>query len=541
MVSVGKETEMKPEFDAIVVGSGLTGSLAARELTRAGLRVLLLERGERRPCPSRPASSFPNIDLEDFHIQRNCYLFEGSNLAHYFVNDREHPYLSDPDAPFWWIRGYQLGGRSATWAAQSYRWSDLDFSANLEDGAGCDWPIRYADLAPWYSKVERLVGLTGRKEGLPQIPDGEFGEARSLNAVEEHLRETLQRRFSRILTPSRIAEGRTNGNRACQFCGETHSDGVVYYSSINGALPDAMATGKLEVKTASIVHSVLLDSASGMASGVRVIDSITKAETDYRARIVFMCASTIATNQILLNSVSRQFPEGIGNSSGVLGRYLIDHHWKAGATARIRLPVGPYHSEPEVPWGAYVPRFRNLGTDRTRDYSRGFGYQISSGPLDEEGAWGVNFHGFGETLPSPSNFMELDRSVTDPYGLPLVKIRFEYSGNEYAMRNDMQVSAVEMLEAAGAEEVYPIQEPAVPGHSIHEMGGARMGRDKKDSFLNAWNQSHEVPNLFVTDGACMASSACQNPSITYMALTARACHHAVELLKKGELRSGKRG
>ncbi len=526
---------MKTHYDAIVVGSGLTGSLAARELTQAGLEVLLLERGSPRLCPSLPASSFPSIDLDDFHIQRNCYLFEGPNLAHYFVNDREHPYLSDPDAPFWWIRGYQLGGRSATWAGQSYRWSDLDFNANLVDGAGCDWPIRYTDLAPWYSKVERLIGLTGRKEGVPQIPDGEFGKARSLNAVEEHLRKTLQGKFTRLLTPSRIAEGRSNGKRSCQFCGETHSDGVVYYSSINGALPEAMATGRLAVKTGSIVHSVLLDHRSGRASGVRVIDATSKAEAEYQARIVFLCASTIPTNQILLNSTSRQFPTGIGNSSGVLGRYLVDHHWKSGANARIRLPSDISNQESEVPWGSYVPRFRNLGVEPSRDYLRGFGYQVSSGMIDNEGDWLVNFHGFGETLPSQSNFIELDRTQSDSYGMPLVRIHFEYGANEYAMRGDMQASAVEMLEAAGAEEVIPIQEPAIPGHSIHEMGGARMGRDKRDSFLNGWNQSHEVANLFVTDGACMASSACQNPSITYMALTARACHHAVDLLKKGEL------
>jgi choline dehydrogenase-like flavoprotein len=309
----------------------------------------------------------------------------------------------------------------------------------------------------------------------------------------------------------------------------------VYYSSINGALPEAMATGRLTVKTGSIVHSVLLDHRSGRASGVRVIDATSKAEAEYQARIVFLCASTIPTNQILLNSTSRHFPTGIGNSSGVLGRYLVDHHWKSGANARIRLPSDISNQESEVPWGSYVPRFRNLGVEPSLDYLRGFGYQVSSGMIDDEGDWLVNFHGFGETLPSQSNFIELDRTQSDSYGMPLVRIHFEYGANEYAMRGDMQASAVEMLEAAGAEEVIPIQEPAIPGHSIHEMGGARMGRDKRDSFLNGWNQSHEVANLFVTDGACMASSACQNPSITYMALTARACHHAVDLLKKGEL------
>lgn len=526
---------MSHEFDAIVVGSGLTGAHAARELTDAGLTVLLIERGGGKPCPRVDGPHLAPVRMEDYPIQKHCYVFEQPGYPHYFVNDSDHPYLFDPDHPFWWIRGYQLGGRSALWAAQCYRWGEADFEANGLDGYGCDWPIRYGDIESWYSRVEAMIGLTGQAEGLKQIPDGVFSESFPLNPGEALLRERLAKRFSRVLTPSRIAQGPGQGG-ACPFCGGRHpGNEPVIYSSINGALPAALGTGRLQVRTGVVVQSVLYEASSGRATGVRALDTGSGAKTEFRARLIFLCAGTIPTNQILLNSVSEAFPEGIGNTSGVLGRYIMDHHWRAGALARFESPGMDMSHGFDRPWGSYLARFRNLGEGSLPGFLRGYAYQVSTSALDASGSWSVHLNGIGETLPRASNRIELDRENQDRWGLPLVRIHFEYSENEYEMRRDMQDSAMDMLREAGAQEVIPILDPSIPGHFMHEMGGARMGRHKEDSFLNEWNQCHQVPNLFVTDGACMTSSACQNPTVTYMALTSRACHFAVSNLKQGRL------
>ncbi|HVH66810.1 MAG TPA: GMC family oxidoreductase [Gemmatimonadales bacterium] len=565
------------EYDAIVIGSGITGGWAAKELTEKGLRTLVIERGrnvvhrkdyitEHKPSwemPLRDARlSVGTKGAEEFPIQARTGQFRESN-KHFFMKDAKNPYIEDK--PFTWIQGDQVGGKSLIWGRQVYRWSDLDFEANLRDGHGVDWPVRYADIAPWYSYVERFIGVSGEKLGLPQLPDGEFQPPMEMNAGEKFVKVGIEKAFpGRHVTIGRVAilTQPLHGRLPCHYCGpcERGCSTGSYFSSQSSTLPAARATGRLTIVPNSVVHSLIYDARKNRVSGVRVVDTNTKATREYSARLVFLCASTLATTRILLNSTSPQFPNGLANSSGVLGRYLMDHHFLAGAYGSIEGLLDHYY-QGNRPNGIYVLRFRNLGDDASRrDYVRGFGYQGGAGRegwgrggsgrgfgvelkrrLHDPGNWSFGMTGFGECLPREDNYVTLS-DKTDEFGIPLLKIHCTWGDNELAMRKDMAASGAEMLEAAGCTKVRTYdaytgvdQLGAEPGFAIHEMGTARMGRDPKTSVLNAHNQAHEVPNLFVTDGACMASSSCVNPSITYMALTARACDHAVEELKRRNL------
>jgi choline dehydrogenase-like flavoprotein len=565
-------------YDAIVIGSGITGGWAAKELTERGLRTLVIERGrnvvhrkdyitEHKPSWELPLRnqrlSVGTKGAENYPIQARTGQFREA-VKQFFINDRVHPYIED--APFTWIQGDQVGGKSLIWGRQVYRWSDLDFEANLRDGHGVDWPIRYADIAPWYSYVERFIGVSGEGLGLPHLPDGEFQPPMEMNAGEKFFKAGVERAFpDRHVTIGRVAilTRSLNGRLPCHYCGpcERGCSTGSYFSSQASTLPAAEATGRLTIQPNSIVHSVLYDADKNRVTGVRVVDTITKATREYNARVVFLCASTLATTRLLLNSTSPRFPNGLANSSGVLGHYLMDHHFQAGASGRITGLLDHYY-QGNRPNGIYIPRFRNLGDDTSRrsDYVRGFGYQggasrqgwgRGSGErgfgvelkrrLHDPGDWSMGMTGFGECVPRVDNVVELSHR-RDDFGIPLLRIRCTWSANELAMRKDMAASAAEMLEAAGCKDVGTHDAyrgggalGAEPGLAIHEMGTARMGRDPRTSVLNAHNQAHDVPNLFVTDGACMASSSCVNPSITYMALTARACDHAVAELKRGNL------
>jgi choline dehydrogenase-like flavoprotein len=557
-------------YDAIVVGSGITGGWAAKELAEAGLKVLVLEAGrtidpgedyvEHVPAWQQHFRGYGDRrTLErDQPIQKACYACDEWS-SKFFVNDRENPYTFDDDKPFHWIRGRQVGGRSITWGRQVYRWSDLDFEANARDGHGVDWPIRYADIAPWYSHVERFIGVSGQHEGLAQLPDGEFLPPMAMRCAERHVADALQRAWGRdrVMTIGRCAvlTEALHGRDACHYCGPcergcvTHS----YFNSIGATLPAAAATGNMTLRPHSVVHSVMHDASSGRATGVRVIDGLTMEALEFRARIVFLCASALESARLLLNSTTPAFPGGLGSSSGELGHNLMDHIFMAGARGTI---PGFEHetSYGSRPNGIYVARFRNV-TDRHPDFIRGYGMQGGAGRsgwgrggglagygadfkrqlTDELGPWSLGIGGWGECLPRHDNFVALDPEVKDKWGIPVLRVQCTWGPNELALVDDMQVAAAEMLEAAGAKDIRTYNDKSTPGLCIHEMGTARMGRDPTTSVLNGWNQVWDAPNVFVTDGACMASSACQNPSLTYMALTARAAHHAVDLLKRNEL------
>jgi len=561
------------EYDAIVVGSGISGGWAAKELTEKGLRTLMIERGRevvhRRDykmehVPTwdmhlRNARLAPNNQgAEDYQVQSRTGQFRESTKQ-FFVKDTKQPY--EEAKPFTWIQGDQVGGKSLIWGRQVYRWSDLDFEANLKDGTAPDWPIRYKDIAPWYSYVEKHIGISGERLNLPHLPDGEFLPPMQLNAGEKYIKAGIERRFQgRHVTIGRVAilTADHKGRAACHYCGpcERGCSTGSYFSTQASTLPPAMATGRLTVLPDTLVHSIIYDPKTHRVSGVRVVDAKTKAQREYKAKVVFLCASTLGSARILLNSKSSTFPNGLANSSGVVGHYLMDHHFRAGAGGRIE-GLADHYYQGNRPNGLYIPRFRNLGDAATkRDYLRGFGYQGAaaregwgrgaSAPgfgvalkrkLHDAGAWTVGMTAFGECLPRHENFVTLS-DKTDEFGIPNLRIDCSWGPNELAMRKDMRESAMEMLEAAGVKNVVgnddnkPGGLGAEPGLGIHEMGTARMGRDPKTSALNEWNQAHDVPNLFVTDGSAMASSSCVNPSITYMALTARAVDYAVRELKK---------
>jgi len=564
----------REEYDAIVVGSGITGGWAAKELCEKGLRTLVLERGRniehgkdyitehKNPWefPLRDARLKPeNKGTEDYQVQSRTGQFSEST-KHFFIKDSEHPYIEAK--PFTWIQGNQVGGRSIIWGRQCYRWSDLDFEANLREGIEIDWPIRYRDIAPWYSYVERFVGVSGERLGLRQLPDGEFQPPMELNAAEKRLKEAIERTFpERTLTIGRCAVlTQPIGNRQpCHYCGPCHrgcSTGS-YFSSVSSTLPAAQATGRLTLRPDAIVHSIIYDEEKDRATGVRYIDAKTKEMHEVYARVIFLCASTLNSTRILLNSKTPRFPNGLANSSGVLGHYLMDHHFRVGAVGELEGLEDRYY-QGNRPNGIYIPRFRNLPWDpRTKkDFLRGYGYQGGASRsswhrgagqvgigvelksrLRDAGPWVVSLIGFGECLPRYDNYVELAEE-TDPWGIPMLRIHASWGENELAMRKDMAAAAAEMLEAAGCKNVRTYDEYREGGYGaefglgIHEMGTARMGRDPKTSVLNAHNQAHDVPNLFVTDGACMTSSSCVNPSITYMALTVRAVHYAVEEMKR---------
>ena len=546
-------------FDAIVVGSGISGGWAAKELTEKGLNTLLLERGrnvehikdytntEKDPWELPHRGQNANSDRENSPIQSKCYAYNEVS-GKFFVNDIENPY--NQIKPFDWIRGYHVGGRSIMWGRQCYRWSDLDFEANAKDGFGVDWPIRYKDIAPWYSYVEKFVGISGSKENLPQLPDGEFLPPMQLNCVEQMVAENLKNKMNRAVIIGRSANHTAKvGNRGpCQFRNKCHEGCPFsgYFSSNSATIPAAAATGLLTLRPNSIVIEVIYDIDSKRAKGVRILDSETMKTEEYFAKIIFLNASTLGTTHILLNSTSDAFPNGFGNSSEQVGHNLMDHHYGVGAYGDFDGYQDKY-TYGRRPNGIYVPRFRNLDGGSSAGYLRGFGYQGGASrnrqwsdqigvalkeSVTEPGNWSMGWGSWGEHLPYYENKATLNKDKKDKYGLPTLDIDCEFKENELKMRKDMMNSGAEMLEAAGIKNVKTYDNMPAPGFCIHEMGTARMGNDPKTSVLNKWNQMHDVKNVFITDGACMSSSACQNPSITYMALTARAVDYAVGELKK---------
>jgi choline dehydrogenase-like flavoprotein len=570
-MNLNLKSEKQNTYDAIVVGTGISGGWAAKELTEKGLKTLVLERGRdvkhvvdyptatKDPWQLPNANRLPLEEMKNYPVQSRTNWVNPGN-KHWWVNDLENPYTEIK--PFDWIRGYHVGGRSLMWGRQSYRLSPMDFEANAKDGNGVDWPIRYADLSPWYDYVESHIGVSGRAEGLAQLPDGKFLPPMDLNCVEEAFRDKVAEKFNgRKLTIGRVAhvtqslphdpsrgtcQSRNLCDRGCPY--------GAYFSSNSSTLPAAMKTGNMTLRPNSIVHSVIYDESKGKAVGVKVMDAETKEEIDFFANVIFLNASTLGSTFILLNSTSTRFPNGMGNGSDQLGRNLMDHQYRAGASCKVEGFEDKYYFG-RRPNGFYIPRFRNIGSDKRKDYLRGFGYQGGAGrdgwwrmvqelSIGEElkqavqspGGWGLGMTGFGECLPYADNRVTINKEKKDVHGLPTLSIDAEWKENEKIMREDMKVAAAEMLEAAGFKNVSTFDNADNIGLGIHEMGTARMGKDPKTSVLNKWNQVHEAPNVFVTDGACMTSSACQNPSLTYMALTARAVDHAVSELKKGNLK-----
>lgn len=546
-------------FDAIVVGSGISGGWAAKELCEKGLKTLVLERGrnlehikdytdtEKNPWELTHRNRITQEDKENSPIQSKCYAYDEVSKK-FFVKDKEHPY--NQVNRFDWIRGNHVGGRSIMWGRQCYRWSDLDFEANAKDGHGSNWPIRYKDIAPWYSYVEKFVGISGSKENLAQLPDGEFLPAMEMNCVEKMVKNNLKNKLGRDMIIGRSANHTAKvGTRGpCQYRNKCHQGCPFsgYFSSNSATLPAAAATGNMTLRPNSITTEVIYDKETKKAKGVRIIDSETMQTEEFFAKIIFLNASTLGTAQILLMSVSDAFPNGLGNGSGQIGHNLMDHHYGVGASGNFDGFKDQYVYG-RRPNGIYVPRFRNLDGGSSAGYLRGFGFQGGASrqlasfngigenlkeALTEPDLWSMGWGAWGEQLPHFDNKISLNTAKKDKWGLPTLDIDCTFRDNERKMRVDMMNSAAEMLEAAGIKNVKTYDNDPAPGFCIHEMGTARMGTDPKDSVLNKWNAMHEVPNVYITDGACMSSSACQNPSITYMALTARAADHAVSELKK---------
>lgn len=560
-----------PQFDAIVIGSGVSGGWAAKELTEKGLKVLMLDRGRMvehgkdYPTEHMPPWKIPfrgkrlrELYAEDYPVQSQLYVFN-ETTRHFFSTDKEHPYVYEPGG-FLWYRPEVVGGRSLLWGRQVYRWSDLDFEANKRDGHGIDWPIRYRDLAPWYSHVEKFIGVSGQAEHLPHLPDSEFLPPMEMTVAEKHVKRGIEQHYSdRIMTIGRVAviTRPHNGRGACHYCGPCERGCSVgaYFSTQSSTLPSARATGNLTLKSDSVVESIDYDPETRRASGVRVIDARTGERMVYTGRIVFLCASTVGSTQILLNSRSASFPNGLANSSGVLGHYLMDHTLGTGAAGMVpgyldKVMLG------NRPNGIYIPRFRNLdGQDEDADFLRGYGYQGGSmrmgwqamsgqipgfgaeykHALRNPGPWMMFLTGFGECLPYRDNRIVLDERKRDRFGIPQVRFHFDFRENEEKMRLDIARQGEEMLKAAGLTNTSSFIHHSKGGEGIHEMGTARMGDDPRESVLNRWNQAHDVPNLFVTDGSCMTSASCVNPSLTYMALTARAVDYAVKQLSAGAI------
>ena len=549
-------------YDAIVVGSGISGGWAAKELTEKGLKVLLLERGrdikhvKDYVNANKNTWEFPHRGgrtqqmIEDYPVLKRDYPLNETNLD-FWVKDKECPYTEVKR--FDWFRGYHVGGRSLMWGRQTYRWSDFDFEANAKDNIAVDWPIRYKDIAPWYDYAERFAGISGSKEGLAQLPDGQFLPPMEMNCGEKDVAARIKEKMNRHMIIGRVAnitvplQARTNcqyRNKCwlgCPFGG--------YFSTQSSTLPAAMKTGNLTLRPFSIVTEIIYDKDTKKAKGVRVLDAETNKTYDYFSKIVFVNASAMNSTWVLMNSATDVWPEGLGSSSGELGHNLMDHHFRVGASGQVEGYEDKYYYG-RRPNGIYVVRYRNLFGDQ-RDYIRGFGYQGGASrsgwgrevaelaiggdfkdALTEPGPWSIGMTAFGEMLPYHENKISLDKTKKDKWGLPVLAIDCEIKDNERKMRKDMAQDAVEMLEAAGVKDVHAYDNDYYPGMGIHEMGTARMGRDPKTSVLNEWNQVWDAKNVFVTDGACMTSASCVNPSLTYMALTARACDYAVKELKK---------
>lgn len=554
-------------YDAIVIGSGISGGWAAKELTEKGLKTLMLERGRNvvhikdytdataPPWELMHRGKTTNEDRKKSPEQSKVYAWDEVSKK-YFVSDIENPY--EQVKPFDWFRGYQVGGRSLTWGRQSYRWSDFDFEANAKDGHGIDWPVRYHELKKWYTYVERFAGINGSLEGLPQLPDGDFLPAMEMNIVEKDVAARIKKNYAgqrRMIIGRSANHTKQVGHRGpCQYrnkCSYGCPFGG-YFSTQSATLPAAMATGNLTLRPFSIVTKILYDKDIKRATGVEVLDAEANKTYIFKAKIIFLNASTFNSAWVLMNSATDIWPGGLGSSSGELGHNIMDHHAGVRASGMVEGYDDKYYYG-RRPNGIYIPRYRNLFGDK-RDYVRGFGYQGSAGrqgwareiaelnvgaelkeALAEPGPWVMGIGGFGETLPYHENKITLNNDKKDKWGLPVLSMEIECKENEIKMRKDMLNDAVDMLESAGVKNVKGSDANQTLGRGIHEMGSARMGKDPKNSVLNKFNQLWDAPNVFLTDGSFMVSSACQNPSLTYMAFTARAAGHAVNELKKMNL------
>ena len=560
---------MTNTFDTIVVGAGMAGGWAAKEFTEQGFKTLLLERGPNvkhledypttnmLPWEFKHRGQLTSKEIKENPIASSCYAFR-EDAKHFFVKDKEHPYIQKK--PFDWIRGYQVGGKSIMWARQVQRWSPFDFEGPARDGFAVDWPIRYNDLADWYKYVEKFVGVSGNKDGLDSLPDGDFLKPWDSNVVEEYFSQQVKKYYKdrhviygrcAHLTESRpifveqgrgLCVSRQICQRGCPLGG---------YFNVNSTLiPWALKTGNLTLKSNSVVHSILYDKDQKKAIGVRVIDSNSKTSQDYFAKVVFVSASTLNTNLILLNSKSDRFPDGLGNDNGLLGKFIAFHNYRATINAQFE-GFPNYTTEGAKPTSHYVPRFRNIyrqETDFLRGYAAGFGAQpqrktvrkgfgaeLTNQLLNskETGFWNVNSHMMGETIPKSTNLVSLDPEKKDEWGIPLLNIDVDYDDNDEKMIQDFYEQFTEMYEKAGFVNISTNDNGRKPGNDIHEMGGVRMGKDPQTSLLNKWNQMHGCKNVFVTDGACMTSTSTQNPSLTFMALSARAANYAIQQMKKG--------
>ncbi len=566
-MNINSKSKKENTFDAIVVGTGISGGWAAKELTEGGLKTLVLERGrdvkhvKDYPTMNKNSWELPYRDQltakerKHYKVQSRTGYTLKQSTKHWWIKDTDQPY-NEKKGSFDWIRGYHVGGKSIMWSRHVYRWSKIDFEANAKEGIGIDWPIRYKDIEKWYGHVENFIGVSGMKEGLSQLPDGNFLPPLDMNCVERDFKKNLFDKLGRTYTSGRVTNitKNHNGRGKCQsrnLCIRGCPYGA-YFSSNSSTLPAAEATGNMTLKTNSIVHSIIYDNEKNKATGVRVLDSETLEIKEYFAKIIFLNASTINTTLIMLNSKSRRFPNGFGNDSGELGHNIMDHHFKAGARAQID-GYEDYYYYGNRPANGYLARFRNLGNE-SMNYLRGFGYQggairggwANSGEgaftgenllkkASTPGGWTMNLLGFGEILPYHDNKMYLDNEKLDKWGMPTVVFETSIRENEKKMREDMKNSAAEMLEKCGFKNVKGYDNKYDMGNGIHEMGTARMGKDPKTSVLNKWNQVHSAKNVFITDGACMTSASCVNPSITYMALTARAANYAISELNKRNL------
>ena len=567
MSYINIDTQKKNTYDAIVIGSGISGGWAAKELTEKGLKTLVLERGRDvkhisdYPTAMMNPWEFPHhgkIPLalhDEYKIPSSHYIF-GESTLHFLVKDAEQEYVQD--APFTWMRGYQVGGRSLLWARQTQRWSNFDFEGPARDGFAVDWPIRYADIAPWYSYVEKFAGITGNKDALPELPDGEFLPPHEMSCVEKHFKQQVSKNYGKgrhviigraaHLTETKAihlqqgrskCQHRTMCERGCPLGG--------YFSSNSSTLPWAEKTGNLTLRPHSVVHSIIYDEQKNKATGVRVIDAITGEMTEFYAKIIFLNASAINSNLILLNSMSNRFPNGLGNDNGLLGKFIAFHTYQG----RISAEYDGYldsTTDGRRPNASYVPRFRNVfkqETDFLRGYAAGFAASRNSVQSSDEmgenlkskllsndlGLWQVGSHMMGETIPKEESAVSLDKNLKDKYGIPQLRISVKFDENDRKMMKDFHEQFAEMYTKAGFTNIQLHETHRMPGSENHEMGGVRMGKDPKTSLLNKWNQLHTCKNVFVTDGACMTSTATQNPSLTYMALTARAVDYAVKQMK----------
>lgn len=549
-------------FDAIVVGSGISGGWAAKELCEKGLKTLLIERG--RPMEHVSGYSTAGLDPWEFphggnltarekeqhHIQTRHYSIHEDN-RHFYVNDLENPYIEKQR--YDWVRADVMGGRSLLWARMCYRWSDLDFEANQKDGVGIDWPIRYKDIAPWYDYVEKFAGISGSREKIPQLPDGVFQAPMELNCVEQVLKQKIEAQYpDRKLIIGRVANltAKLPGRDLCQYRNLCHRGCPfgAYFSTQSSTLPAAQRTGNLTVRTNAIANQVIYDAGTGRASGIEIIDRDTLKTYTYTARLIFLNAATLGTTFLLLNSTSGRFPQGLGNDHDLVGRYLMDHH-KTPMSADIDGFEDRYYFG-RRPNGGYIPRFRNMGAEKL-NFLRGYNYQVGAyrgrgttaesigtafkEAITEPGSWKIGITAFGECLPYAENRVTLRKDKQDIYGRPVLEIDAAFRENEQRMQQDEIRIMEEMVDAMGAKNFYTNGKMSFPGNANHEMGTARMGLDPGSSVLNRWNQMHAVRNVFITDGSCMSSCSSVNPSLTYMALTARAADYAVRALKRGDL------